>query len=300
MPDASFRSGFVALVGRPNAGKSTLLNACCGKRLAIASPVAQTTRRRLRGVIRLPDRQLIIVDTPGLHKPKDALGKQLNRSALGALADVDVVAMLVDATKPVGTGDEWVAAHVERVHAPKLLVLTKADLASRPQVEAQLEAARTLASFDDALVTSATEGFNVDAFINLASERLPEGPAWFPDNMSCDASEHELVSEFVREKVLLLCHDEVPHSVAVTCDNISWATDGHASVSCTILVEREGQKGIVVGKGGSMVKRIGTAARRDVERLLGAKVYLELRVQVQPQWRRDANEIRRLGYEAKD
>ena len=300
MPDASFRSGFVALVGRPNAGKSTLLNACCGKRLAIASPVAQTTRRRLRGVIRLPDRQLIIVDTPGLHKPKDALGKQLNRSALGALADVDVVAMLVDATKPVGTGDEWVAAHVERVHAPKLLVLTKADLASRPQVEAQLEAARTLASFDDALVTSATEGFNVDAFINLASERLPEGPAWFPDNMSCDASEHELVSEFVREKALLLCHDEVPHSVAVTCDNISWATDGHASVSCTILVEREGQKGIVVGKGGSMVKRIGTAARRDVERLLGAKVYLELRVQVQPQWRRDANEIRRLGYEAKD
>ena len=300
MPDASFRSGFVALVGRPNAGKSTLLNACCGKRLAIASPVAQTTRRRLRGVIRLPDRQLIIVDTPGLHKPKDALGKQLNRSALGALADVDVVAMLVDATKPVGTGDEWVAAHVERVHAPKLLVLTKADLASRPQVEAQLEAAHGLASFDDALVTSATEGFNVDAFINLASERLPEGPAWFPDNMSCDASEHELVSEFVREKVLLLCHDEVPHSVAVTCDNISWATDGHASVSCTILVEREGQKGIVVGKGGSMVKRIGTAARRDVERLLGAKVYLELRVQVQPQWRRDANEIRRLGYEAKD
>lgn len=300
MPDSkpAFRSGFVALVGRPNAGKSTLLNACLGKRIAITSPVAQTTRKRLRAVVNGKDSQLVIVDTPGLHKPKDALGKELNKAALGELSDVDVIAMLIDGTKPVGTGDEWVAAHVDRAHAPKILVLTKADLAKPDQMTKQLEAASALAHFDDVIVTSATEGFNVDAFVRIVSERLPEGPKWFPDDMSSDASEEELVSEFVREKVLLNCRDEVPHSVAVTCDDIRWAKDGHASVSCTILVEREGQKGIVVGRGGSMVKRIGQAARKDVERLLGAKVYLELRVQVRPEWRRDQNEIRRLGLEA--
>lgn len=293
-----FRSGFVALVGRPNAGKSTLLNACCGQRLAITSPVAQTTRKRLRAVVNGPNSQLVIVDTPGLHKPKDALGKELNRAALGELADVDVVAMLVDATKPVGTGDEWVGAHVDKAHAPKILVLTKLDLAKPDGVSAQVEAAQALAHFDDVIVTSATEGFNVDSFVSLVSKYLPEGPKWFPDDMSSDATEKELISEFVREKVLLNCRDEVPHSVAVTCDEVRWAKDGHASVSCTILVEREGQKGIIVGRGGSMVKKIGSAARKDVERLLGARVFLELRVQVRPQWRRDQNEIRRLGYEA--
>ena len=164
----------------------------------------------------------------------------------------------------------------------------------------QIEAASALAHFDDVLVTSATEGFNVDTFVRLVATYLPEGPRWFPEDMSSDASEEELVAEFVREKVLLNCRDEIPHSVAVLCDSIRWAKDGHASVSCSILVEREGQKGIVVGKGGAMVKRIGSAARRDVERLLGTKVFLELRVEVRPQWRRDQNEIRRLGLEASE
>ena len=298
MSDTAFHSGFVALVGRPNAGKSTLLNACCGQRIAITSPVAQTTRKRLRAVVNGENSQLVIVDTPGLHKPKDALGKELNKAALGELSDVDVVAMLVDATKPVGTGDEWVGAHVDKAHAPKVLVLTKADIANPEQMAAQVEAASKLAHFDDVIVTSATEGFNVDAFVRLVGERLPEGPKWFPDDMASDASEDELISEFVREKVLLNCRDEVPHSVAVTCDELRWAKDGHASISCSILVEREGQKGIIVGKGGTMIKKIGSAARRDIERLLDARCFLELRVQVRPQWRRDANEIRRLGYSA--
>ena len=298
MPDIPFRSGFVALVGRPNAGKSTLLNACYGKRIAIATPVAQTTRKRLRAVVNTPASQIVIVDTPGLHKPKDALGKELNRAALGELADVDVVAMLLDATKPVGTGDEWVARHVGAARAPKLLVLTKADLATPEQVSSQLEAARGLADFSDVIVTSATEGFNVDAFLRMVGERLPEGPKWFPDGMGSDASDEDLVSEFIREKVLLNCRDEVPHSVAVTCDNISFAKDGHVSVSASILVEREGQKGIIVGRGGSMIKRIGMAARKDIERIFGCRAFVALRVQVRPQWRRDANEIRRLGYDA--
>ncbi len=296
--NSSFHSGFVALVGRPNAGKSTLLNACMGERIAITSPVAQTTRKRLRAVVNTPSSQIVIVDTPGLHKPKDALGKELNRSALGELSDVDVVAMLVDATKPVGTGDEWVGAHVDKARVPKILVLTKADLAKPEQMAAQLEAAERLAKFDDVIVTSATENFNVDAFLKLVSEKLPEGPKWFPEGMDSDATEEDLVAEFVREKVLLNCREEVPHSVAVVCNDIVWKKDGHASVSATIYVEREGQKGIIVGKGGSMIKKIGSAARPDIERLLGGKVFLELRVQVKPQWRRDQNEIRRLGYEA--
>jgi GTP-binding protein Era len=176
-----FTSGFVALVGRPNTGKSTLLNAALNQKVAICSPVAQTTRKRLRAVINTDHSQLVIVDTPGLHKPKDALGKELNRAALGELEDVDAVALLIDATKPVGRGDEWVASHVKASHAPyKLLVVTKADISNPEQLSAQLEAARALMDFDDELVVSAKMGFNVDSFVELVSAHLPEGPAWFP------------------------------------------------------------------------------------------------------------------------
>jgi GTP-binding protein Era len=302
MQETPFTSGFVALVGRPSVGKSTLLNAVMGEKLAITSPVAQTTRRRLRAVVNTDHSQLVMVDTPGLHKPKDALGKELNRVALGELADVDAVAFLIDATKPVGRGDKWVANHVESSEASyKLLVITKADLATPEQIEAQLEAARALAHFDDELVISAKEGFNIDSFVELVSKHLPEGPRWFPEDMDIDATPEELVSEFVREKVLLHMRQEIPHSVGVICDDISWSKGDHASVIATVLVERESQKGMVIGKGGRMIKRIGTEARRDIERLLGAdSVYLDLSVRVQPQWRRDANEIRRLGYQAEE
>jgi GTP-binding protein Era len=302
MQETPFTSGFVALVGRPSVGKSTLLNAVMGEKLAITSPVAQTTRRRLRAVVNTDRSQLVMVDTPGLHKPKDALGKELNRVALGELADVDAVAFLSDATKPVGRGDKWVATHVESSEASyKLLVITKADLATPEQIEAQLEAARALAHFDDELVISAKEGFNIDSFVELVSKHLPEGPRWFPEDMDIDATPEELVSEFVREKVLLHMRQEIPHSVGVICDDISWSKGDHASVIATVLVERESQKGMVIGKGGRMIKRIGTEARRDIERLLGAdSVYLDLSVRVQPQWRRDANEIRRLGYQAEE
>ena len=296
-----FTSGFVALVGRPNAGKSTLLNAIMGEKLAITSPVAQTTRRRMRAVVNTDHSQLVIIDTPGLHKPKDALGSELNKSALGELADADVVAFLVDATKPVGTGDAWVANHVARADAGyKLLVLTKADVAKPEQVAAQLEAARALCDFDDELVVSATEGFNVDAFVELVSAHLPEGPRWFPEDMDVDASPEELVAEFVREKLFLHLRQELPHSVGVICDDIDFTDDEHATIAATILVEREGQKGIVVGRGGQMIKQVGIEARRDIERLLGCKVFLDLTVRVCPAWRRDARQIRRLGYSVEE
>ena len=299
--DVTFRSGFVALVGRPNAGKSTLLNACMGEKVAITSPVAQTTRRRMRAVINTPASQLVIIDTPGLHKPKDALGSELNKSALGELADADAVAFLVDATKPVGRGDEWVANHVARAEAGyKLLVLTKADIAGPEQGAAQLEAARALCDFDDELVVSAREGFNVDAFVGLVSEHLPEGPRWFPEGMDVDATPEDLVAEFVREKLFLHLRQELPHSVGVLCESIEYADDGHASIEATILVERSGQKGIVLGKDGQMIKRVGIEARRDIERLLGCRVFLDLTVRVAPAWRRDEREIRRLGYSSED
>ena len=292
-----FKSGFVALVGRPNAGKSTLLNACYGEKVAITSPVAQTTRRRLRAVVNRDMCQLVVVDTPGIHKPKDSLGSELNKSALSELADVDVVAFLIDSTAPVGTGDEWVAERVAKASAPKILVLTKADIASAEQVQAQLEAARALVDFDDEIVVSSTEGFNVEAFIDLVASYLPEGPKWFPDGMGVDETDEAMAAEFIREKVLLLTREEVPHAVGVLCDSIE-RTKKVTRVHATIYVEREGQKGIIIGKGGSMLKRIGTEARRDLERLFGSKVYLELEVKVKRAWREDEAQIRRFGYSA--
>lgn len=295
--ETPFHSGFVALVGRPNAGKSTLLNACVGEKVAITSPVAQTTRRRLRAVVNTPTSQLVIVDTPGLHKPKDALGSELNRSALKELEDVDVVAMLVDATKPVGRGDEWVANHVAASHAKKILVITKADIAKPEQVTAQLDAARELAEFDDFIVVSAPENFNVEAFEQLVSRYLPEGPRWFPEDMTSDEADEMLVSEFIREKVLLHTREEVPHAVGVMVDELEFEKK-LVRIRATIYVERESQKGIIVGKKGSMIKRIGIEARRDLEHLFMEKIYLELNVQVKRDWRRDQEEIRRFGYDS--
>lgn len=293
-----FRSGFVALVGRPNAGKSTLLNACLGHKVAITSDVAQTTRKRMRAVVNTPSSQLVIVDTPGLHKPKDALGKELNRAALSELADVDVVAMLVDATQPVGRGDAWVAKHVGASDAFKILVLTKADLVEQDVALKQLEAARELADFDEFLVVSATENFNVDAFVQLVSEHLPEGPKWFGDDMETDMDDHDIIAEFVREQVLYRTKEEVPHSVGVICEDLEFTKDDHASIACKIFCERDSQKGIIIGSGGKMIRAIGASARREIERYLGCSVYLDLEVEVRPMWRRDANEIRKLGYDS--
>ena len=297
--DASdgFKSGFVALVGRPNAGKSTLLNACFGKKVAITSPVAQTTRRRMRAVVNRPGCQIVFVDTPGIHKPKDGLGSELNKSALAELSDVDVVCFTLDATKPFGRGDAWVADKVAQSGAKKVLVITKADVAKPEQVISQIAEAKKLIDFDDEIVTSSTEGFNVEAFIDTVSAFLPEGPRWFPEGMGTDTDDETLVSEFVREKVLLRTREEIPHSVGVICDMIE--RDGNLTRVCaTIYVEREGQKGILIGKGGDMIKHIGSDARRDLERLFGTKVYLTLDVKVKRGWRNDEDQIKRFGYSA--
>lgn len=296
-----FTSGFVSLVGRPSVGKSTLLNACYGGKIAITSRVAQTTRRRMRAVLTDDNSQIVIVDTPGLHKPKDALGKELNQTALAELKDVDVVAHLIDASQEVGRGDAWVAHHIQQSCAPfKLLVITKADKVDAATVTKQLEAASKLANYDETLVVSARKNFNVDTFLQIVRKHLPAGPYWFPADMDVDMSDKDLIAEFIREKVLNLTRDEIPHSVAVDVSEFEWHHHDVCAIRAQIIVEREGQKAIIIGKRGALIKKIGVEARKDIEKLLGARVFLDLVVCVVPLWRKDASEIKKLGYVHQD
>lgn len=292
------RSGFVALVGRPNAGKSTLANALVGTKVAITSDTPQTTRHRLRAVIDRDDAQVVLVDTPGLHKPHDALGEELNRSALKALEDVDVAAMLIDASQPIGTGDRWVAQHLAKARgAKRVLVLTKADIASEKQVDRQLAIARGLAPFDDFVVLSAVEGFNLEGFYETVVRYLPQGPRWFPRDMPSDQPVEVMIAEFIREKILRTTFDEVPHAVGVAVEDLVLDPKKDLTrIWAVVYVERDSQKGIIIGKGGEAIKRTGSEAREDLERLLGTKVYLDLTVKVKKDWRRDASQIRRFGY----
>ena len=295
--EGPFKSGFVSLVGRPNAGKSTLINAILGEKVLITSPTAQTTRHRISAIYNEPHMQIVLVDTPGLHKPVDALGEELNISALNALKDVDVVAMIVDGTQEAGRGDEWVAQHVAEAKARKILVVSKADCIDQEKAQAQVDRMFQYCQFDDVIVLSAKENFNVDSFLCLVAKRLPEGPRWFPTDMQTDQRIEVIIAEFIREKVLLNTRDEVPHSVGVTVDYTRYDEEKDISViKATVYVEREGQKGIVIGAGGKMIKRIGSQARRDLQRLLGNQVFLDLNVKVKSGWRTDAAQIKRFGY----
>ncbi|MBE0477214.1 MAG: GTPase Era [Coriobacteriia bacterium] len=297
MTEERVRSGFAALVGRPNAGKSTLVNALVGTKVAITSDTPQTTRHRLRAVVDRDDAQIVLVDTPGLHKPVDALGEELNRSSLLALAEVDAACMVVDSSAPVGKGDAWVAERVRASGAPGVLVLTKTDLVPPDAVAAQAERAMALAPFERVVNLSALTGENLEGFVAAVSELLPVGPRYFPRDMPTDQPLEVMLAEFVREKVLLNTREEVPHAVGVALEDLTRdARKGLTAVNAVIYVERESQKGIVVGAGGEMIKRIGTDARTDLERLLGERVYLDLRVKVRKDWRRDASQVRRFGY----
>lgn len=292
-----FKSGFVTLVGRPNAGKSTLINAVMGKKLAITSDTAQTTRHRFRAVLTHEDFQLILVDTPGLHKPHDALGEELNTSALKALDDVDVVAMLIDLSQPIGKGDEWVAEHLKKSQAKKILVLSKRDLVDEETLLAQQTKAEELASWDEMIALSAQSLENVDHFIEVTSSLLPEGPHWFPEEMETDQDLEVLIAEFIREKILRSFHDEIPHAIGVITEQLEYVRKKDLyRINAVIYVERDSQKGMIIGKGGSSIKTIGSEARSDLEQLLGCRVYLELTVKVKKNWRKDLNQIRRFGY----
>ena len=292
-----YKSGFATFVGRPNAGKSTLLNAIIGKKIAITSNTAQTTRHRFRAVKTTDDFQLVIVDTPGIHKPHDALGAALNTSALKALEDVDVVAMLVDASKPVGTGDEWVANQVKRSHTKKVLILSKTDLVDEATLATQRESAVKLADWDAVVACSAETLQGVDETVSTLVEFLPEGPRWFPEDMETDQPLEVIVAEFIREKILRSFRDEIPHAIGVQTEEFEYVRKKDLyRIRAIVYTEHESQKGMIIGKGGKAIKRIGTEAREDLEHILGTRVFLDLSVKVKKNWRRDASQIRRFGY----
>ena len=297
LQQATLRSGFLTLVGRPNVGKSTLLNAIMGKKIAITSSTAQTTRHRFRGIYNRPDAQLIVVDTPGVHKPQDALGEELNESAMKGMEDVDVVAFLLDASMPFGRGDEWVLKHVAKSDAAKVLVVSKVDKVEPAVVEEQVAAAREMADWDAICPLSSVSGQGVPEFIDEVCALLPPGPRWFPEDMETDQPLEVMVAEFIREEILYFAYDEVPHAVGVQCEELEYDRKKDLyRIFAMIYVEHDSQKGIIIGKGGRGISRIGREAREDLEQLLGCRVYLDLRVKVRKNWRRDLNQIRRFGY----
>ena len=295
-----FRSGFACFVGRPNAGKSTLTNALIGQKVAITSSRPQTTRHAIRGILHRPDAQLIVIDTPGLHKPRTLLGSRLNDVVRETWAEVDVIGFCVPADQPVGRGDEFIAAELRSVagRTPVLGVVTKTDVARPEQVAERLTQMASLMDFAEVVPCSAVDGFQVGLLADLLVARLPEGPALYPDGELTDEPEETLVAELVREAALEGVRDELPHSIAVVVQEMipHEGRDDMLDVHATVYVERPSQKGIVIGKGGERLRAVGTAARRQIEALLGTKVYLDLHVTVAKDWQRDPRQLRKLGF----
>ena len=294
------RSGFVSFVGRPNAGKSTLTNALIGQKVAITSSRPQTTRHAIRGILHRPDAQLIVIDTPGLHKPRTLLGSRLNDVVRETWAEVDVIGFCVPADQPVGRGDEFIAGELRSVagRTPVLGVVTKTDVARPEQVAERLTQMTSLMEFADVVPCSAVDGFQVGLLADLLVARLPEGPPLYPDGELTDEPEETLVAELVREAALEGVRDELPHSIAVVVQEMIPREDRDdlLDVHATVYVERPSQKGIVIGKGGERLRAVGTAARRQIEALLGTKVYLDLHVTVAKDWQRDPRQLRKLGF----
>ena len=278
------RSGFATLVGRPNVGKSTLLNAILGQKVSITSPVAQTTRNQVRGVLTRPDVQIVFVDTPGIHKPHTLLGSRLNHTATDALAGVDLTVFVVDATAPIGRGDRFVAGLVP---AETICVVNKTDAASRRHVLEQLQAAAGMADFLEFFPVSARTGAGVPELVEAIAARMPEGPLLYPADMVTDVPEAFWVAELVREQLLAVTYEEVPHSIACRVTEWEWPL-----IRCEILVERDSQKGIVIGRGGEVLKEVGTRVRAQ----LPEGAYLELFVKVDRNWQSRPKALERLGY----
>jgi GTP-binding protein Era len=277
-------SGFVSLVGRPNVGKSTLVNALCGEKVSIVSDKPQTTRTRVRGVLTRPDAQLVFVDTPGLHKPVTALGQRVNATALDSMSDVDVVCLVLDATQPFGGGDRWVAGHIDLTTA--VVIVNKTDRASRQQVLAQLGAASSLGAAAYFPISART-GDGVPALLDHLVAAMPEGPLYFPDDTVRDTPEESWVAELVREQLLAVTHDELPYSIATRVTEWEWPR-----VRCEIIVERDSQKGMVIGKHGAVLKEVGQRVRAQ----LPPGAFIELFVKVDKDWQHRADRVERLGY----
>jgi GTP-binding protein Era len=287
----TFRSGFCCFVGRPNAGKSTLTNALVGAKIVITSDKPQTTRRAVRGIVNRPDAQLVIVDTPGLHRPRTLLGERLNDVVRATLTEVDVIGFCVPADQKVGPGDRFIAAELASLKAPVVAVVTKTDVASRQQIAAQLIAVSQLGDFAEIVPVSATSGEQLDLLADLLVGQLPEGPQLYPDDVTTDEDVEARIAELIREAALDGVRDELPHSIAVTVDELQ-----PPAIYATLHLERPSQKGIVIGARGARLKQIGIRARAGIEELLGQRVHLDLHVAVESDWQRDPKKLDRLGF----
>jgi GTP-binding protein Era len=298
-PTTPFRSGFVSFVGRPNVGKSTLMNALVGTKIAITSSRPQTTRRAIRGIVHRPDAQLIIVDTPGLHRPRTLLGERLDSLVRSTLTEVDVIGLCIPAGDRVGPGDKYLAAELANVgKTPVVAIVTKTDEAGREQVARQLAAVSELGEWADIVPVSAVSGFQLDVLTDVLVSHLPPGRPLYPDGDLTDEPEEHLVAELIREAILEGVRDELPHSIAVVVEEMAprAGRSDLVDVHAVMYVERPSQKAIVIGPKGARLKAVGSQARQQIEALLGTRVYLDLRIKIAKNWQRDPKQLRRLGF----
>ena len=292
-----FKSGFVGIIGRTNVGKSTLVNNLVQQKVAIISPKPQTTRRRIRCVVNRDNYQMIFIDAPGIHKPRDRLGERLNAAALGFLEEMDVILFMIEASGTIGKGDRFISEKLKSVNRSKILVINKIDLIDEDDIERKISKAEKLGIFEEIIPISAKYNKNLDQLLETLSHFLPYGQPYFPEDMLTDQHPKIWVSEIIREKALENLREEVPHSIAVEVEKMEKRKDKDIiDLEAIIYVERNSQKGIVIGKNGSMLKRIGSSARKEIELFLGIKVFMRLWVKVKKDWRKDESSIKRFGY----
>lgn len=293
----TFKSGFVSIIGRPNVGKSTYINRVIGQKIAIMSDKPQTTRNKVQGVLTTNDSQIILIDTPGIHKPKHKLGDFMMRVATNTLKEVDLILFMINAVEGYGKGDEFIIEKLKTVRTPVFLVINKIDQVHPDDLLKIIEKYKELYDFAEIIPISALEGQNTERLLEQIKEYLPEGPQYYPADQITDHPERFIVSELIREKVLHLTREEVPHSIAVIIEKMQKKPESETiHVMAAIIVERSSQKGIIIGKQGSMLKEVGKRARVDIENLLGSKVYLELWVKVQKDWRNKITQLRDFGF----
>ncbi|MGE7023465.1 GTPase Era [Solibacillus cecembensis] len=296
--NSGFKSGFVSIVGRPNVGKSTFLNRVIGQKIAIMSDKPQTTRNKVQGVLTQDNSQTIFIDTPGIHKPKHKLGEFMLKTSRNALREVDAIMFMVNAEQKIGKGDEFIIELLEGNKTPVFLIINKIDLVHPDELLKIIDSYKDKFDFAEIIPISALQGNNVENLLTTIEKYLPEGPQYYPADQVTDHPERFIISEMIREKVLHLTREEIPHSIAVVIDRIKphEEKENMIHVQATIMVERDSQKGIVIGKRGSLLKEVGSLARKDIEMLLGSKVYLELWVKVQKDWRNKQTHLRDFGF----
>lgn len=293
----TFHSGFIAIIGRPNVGKSTFMNKVIGQKIAITSDKPQTTRNKIQGVYTTKDYQMVFIDTPGIHKPKHKLGSFMVKTSENTLNEVDAIIFMVNAEEGFGRGDQFIIDLLQKVKRPVYLVINKVDLIEKDDIFPLINQYQSLHPFTEVVPISAMEGHNVTQLLSLLENELEEGPQFYPDEFITDHPERFIMGELIREKVLRLTKEEIPHSVAVDIEHIERKNNGSVFIQASIITERDSQKGILIGKKGSMLKNIGKEARKDIEHILGSHVYLELWVKVKPGWRNNQRQLNELGFQ---